>query len=91
MARLLGVSQRTVQRWVTKKSGARRPPGPQHVQAIEEAVLARWQPRYGPVGVPRPRRKASSSTPGRDSGLPRRQGLRTIRGCDGSPRTCRER
>lgn len=45
VARLLGVSRRTVQRWVTKKSGARRPPGPQHVQAIEEAVLARWQPR----------------------------------------------
>lgn len=42
---MLGVSQRTVQRWVTKKPGARRPPGPLQVKAIEEAVLARWQPR----------------------------------------------
>ncbi|WP_375136610.1 helix-turn-helix domain-containing protein [Streptomyces sp. MA5143a] len=28
VATMLGVSQRTVQRWVTKKPGARRPPGP---------------------------------------------------------------
>ncbi|GAB2967368.1 hypothetical protein GCM10027075_78150 [Streptomyces heilongjiangensis] len=42
---MLGVSQRTVQRWVTKKPGARRPPAPTQVRAIEEAVLARWQPR----------------------------------------------
>ena len=45
VAAVLGVSQRTVQRWVTKKPGARRPPGPLHVRATEEAVLARWQPR----------------------------------------------
>ncbi|MFF9001038.1 telomere-protecting terminal protein Tpg [Streptomyces achromogenes] len=45
VAALLGVSQRTVERWVTKKPGARRPPGPMQVRAIEEAVLARWQPR----------------------------------------------
>ncbi|MFD9293162.1 telomere-protecting terminal protein Tpg [Streptomyces sp. NPDC060030] len=45
VARLLGVSQRTVQRWVTKRPGARRTPGPLQVRAIEEAVLARWQPR----------------------------------------------
>ncbi|MFF2205483.1 telomere-protecting terminal protein Tpg [Streptomyces sp. NPDC058145] len=45
VAAVLGVSQRTVQRWVTKKPGARRPPGPLQVKAIEEAVLARWQPR----------------------------------------------
>ncbi|WP_434600174.1 telomere-protecting terminal protein Tpg [Streptomyces sp. A5-4] len=45
MAALLGVSQRTVQRWVSKKPGARRPPGPAHARAIEDAVLVRWQPR----------------------------------------------
>lgn len=45
VAALLGVSQRTVQRWVTKRPGARRPPGPVQVRAIEEAVLVRWQPR----------------------------------------------
>jgi hypothetical protein len=45
VATVLEVSQRTVQRWVTKKPGARRPPGPLHVRAIEEAVRARWQPR----------------------------------------------
>ncbi|MYV39472.1 hypothetical protein GT030_11460 [Streptomyces sp. SID1328] len=41
VADVLGVSQRTVQRWVTKKAGARRPPGPMPVRAIEEAALAR--------------------------------------------------
>ncbi|MGW3588670.1 telomere-protecting terminal protein Tpg [Streptomyces fungicidicus] len=45
VAAVLGVSQRTVQRWVTKKPGARRPPGPAQARAIEEAVLVRWQPR----------------------------------------------
>ncbi|MFE4337397.1 telomere-protecting terminal protein Tpg [Streptomyces sp. NPDC056831] len=58
VARLLGVSQRTVQRWVTKKSGARRPPGPPHVRAIEEAVLARWQPQI------RARRRAQAEAEG---------------------------
>ncbi|MFE0420948.1 telomere-protecting terminal protein Tpg [Streptomyces sp. NPDC058953] len=45
VATALGVSQRTVQRWVTKKPGARGLPGRMQVRAIEEAVLARWQPR----------------------------------------------
>ncbi|MFF8961048.1 telomere-protecting terminal protein Tpg [Streptomyces sp. NPDC014894] len=45
VAAVLGVSQRTVQRWVTKKPGARRPPGPAQIQAIEAAVVERWQPR----------------------------------------------
>lgn len=58
VARLLGVSQRTVQRWVTKKSGARRPPSPQHAQAIDKAVLARWQPRI------RARRRAQAEAEG---------------------------
>lgn len=45
VAAVLEVSQRTVQRWVTKKPGARRSPGPAQIQVIEEAVSARWQPR----------------------------------------------
>ncbi|MGW5639768.1 telomere-protecting terminal protein Tpg [Streptomyces sp. NPDC003832] len=45
VAAVLGVSQRTVQRWVTKKPGARRPPGHARARVIEEAVLERWQPR----------------------------------------------
>jgi hypothetical protein len=58
VATVLGVSQCTVQRWVTKKSGARRLPGPLQVRAIEEAVLARWQPRV------RARRRAQAESEG---------------------------
>jgi transcriptional regulator with XRE-family HTH domain len=58
VAAVLGVSQRTVQRWVTKKPGARRPPGPLHLRAIEEAVLGRWQPRI------RARRRAQAEAEG---------------------------
>ncbi|MGW0955650.1 telomere-protecting terminal protein Tpg [Streptomyces sp. NPDC002545] len=58
VAAVLGVSQRTVQRWVTKKPGARRPPGPLQDRAIEEAVLARWQPRI------RARRRAQAEAEG---------------------------
>lgn len=58
VAAVLGVSQRTVQRWVTEKPGARRPPGPTQVRAIEEAVLARWQPRV------RARRRAQAEAEG---------------------------
>ncbi|WP_443075948.1 telomere-protecting terminal protein Tpg [Streptomyces sp. NBC_01696] len=58
VATVLGVSQRTVQRWVTKRSEARRPPGPLQVRAIEEAVLARWQPRV------RARRRAQAEAEG---------------------------
>ncbi|MGW6396339.1 telomere-protecting terminal protein Tpg [Streptomyces sp. NPDC055103] len=45
VAGVLGVSQRTVQRWVTEKPGARRRPGPAQVGVIETAVEERWQPR----------------------------------------------
>ncbi|MCC5037000.1 helix-turn-helix domain-containing protein [Streptomyces sp. WAC 00631] len=58
VAAVLGVSQRTVQRWVTQKPGAQRPPGPLQVRAIEEAVLARWQPRV------RARRRAQAEAEG---------------------------
>lgn len=57
VAAVLGMSQRTVQRWVTKKQGARRPPGPMQVQ-VEDAVLARWQPRI------RTRRRARAEAEG---------------------------
>ncbi|WUX04441.1 hypothetical protein OG275_00020 [Streptomyces niveus] len=43
---------------MTKKPGARRPPGPLQVQAIEETVLARWQPRI------RARRRAQAEAEG---------------------------
>ncbi|MFD4976895.1 telomere-protecting terminal protein Tpg [Streptomyces sp. NPDC058424] len=45
VARLAGVSQRTVQRWVTDRPGMRRRPSPAHMERIEEAVRRRWQPR----------------------------------------------
>ncbi|MBH1937861.1 XRE family transcriptional regulator [Streptomyces sp. AV19] len=45
VACLLGVSQRTVQRWVTSRPGIRRRPGCEHAQRISAVVRARWQPR----------------------------------------------
>ncbi|MFH9969440.1 telomere-protecting terminal protein Tpg [Streptomyces mirabilis] len=45
VAALLGISQRTVQRWVTARPAVRRRPSVVHVGLIEEAVRARWQPR----------------------------------------------
>lgn len=41
---LLGISQRTVQRWVTTRPGVRRRPSAVHAGLIDEAVMARWQP-----------------------------------------------
>lgn len=41
---VLGVSHRTVQRWVTPGPG-RRPPGAAQMRVIEEVVRARWRPR----------------------------------------------
>ncbi|MEV0912482.1 telomere-protecting terminal protein Tpg [Streptomyces hokutonensis] len=45
VAVLLGISQRTVQRWVTTRPGMRRRPSTVHAGLIDEAVRARWQPR----------------------------------------------
>jgi len=45
VAALLGVSRRSVQRWVAADAGARRPPGAGSARVIEEVVRARWQPR----------------------------------------------
>ncbi|MEV0281674.1 XRE family transcriptional regulator [Streptomyces sp. NPDC050610] len=44
VAVLLGISQRTVQRWVTTRPGVRRRPSAVHAGLIDEAVRARWQP-----------------------------------------------
>ncbi|MFD6888616.1 telomere-protecting terminal protein Tpg [Streptomyces sp. NPDC059957] len=44
VAVVLGVSQRTVQRWVTRKPGSQGRPHPRHEQKIAELVRARWQP-----------------------------------------------
>ncbi|MEU5347382.1 helix-turn-helix domain-containing protein [Streptomyces sp. NPDC020766] len=44
VAALLGISQRTVQRWVTTRPGIRRRPSAVHAGLIDEAVRARWQP-----------------------------------------------
>ncbi|MFF2140177.1 telomere-protecting terminal protein Tpg [Streptomyces sp. NPDC058193] len=83
----LGVSQRTVQRWVTTKSPARRRPGPRQVRAIEEAVLARWQPRI------RARLRARAEAEGivlhtrARFGFTAPAGSSDDPGCGGSPRT----
>ncbi|MFF0052706.1 telomere-protecting terminal protein Tpg [Streptomyces sp. NPDC005498] len=45
LAALLGVSQRTVQRWVTAKAGVQGHPSPAHARVIEDVVRIRWQPR----------------------------------------------
>ncbi|MFE9769543.1 telomere-protecting terminal protein Tpg [Streptomyces sp. NPDC005808] len=45
VARLVGVSQRTVQRWVAGRPGIRRRPSAAHTRRIDEVVRARWQPR----------------------------------------------
>lgn len=45
VAALLGVSRRSVQRWVAADPGARRPPGVGSARVIEDVVRARWQPR----------------------------------------------
>lgn len=44
VAVLLGISQRTVQRWITTRPGMRRRPSAVHAGLIDEAVRARWQP-----------------------------------------------
>lgn len=80
VAAVLGVSQRTVQRWVTKEPGARRPPGPQHLRAIEEAVLARWQPRI------RARRRAQAEAEGFVFHIRARFGFAAAAGSSDDPR-----
>ncbi|MFG2731620.1 helix-turn-helix domain-containing protein [Streptomyces canus] len=88
VAAVLEVSQRTVQRWVTKKPGARRSPGPAQIQVIEEAVSARWQPRV------RARRQTRAEAEGFVLHTRARFGFadaarpRTTRGCGTSPSAC---
>ncbi|MFF7803042.1 telomere-protecting terminal protein Tpg [Streptomyces olivaceus] len=75
-----GGSQRTVQRWVTEKPGARRPPGPLQVRAIEEVVLARWQPRV------RARRRAQAEAEGFVFHIRARFGFAAAAGSSDDPR-----
>ncbi|MEU2834061.1 helix-turn-helix domain-containing protein [Streptomyces lavendulae] len=58
VAVILGVSQRTVQRWVTRKPGSQGHPSPRHEQKIAELVQARWQPLI------RARRRAAAEEAG---------------------------
>ncbi|MFJ3882919.1 telomere-protecting terminal protein Tpg [Streptomyces sp. NPDC090077] len=58
VAAVLGVSQRTVQRWVTPKPGSQGRPSPGHEQKIAELVRARWQPLI------RARRRAAAEASG---------------------------
>ncbi|MFE7245226.1 helix-turn-helix domain-containing protein [Streptomyces sp. NPDC057580] len=58
VAAVLGVSQRTVQRWVTRKAGGSRRPSARHEEAIADLVRARWQPRV------RARRRAEAEEHG---------------------------
>ncbi|GHH27196.1 telomere-protecting terminal protein Tpg [Streptomyces lanatus] len=58
VATLLGISQRTVQRWTTTRPGMRRNPSAVHAKLIDEAVRARWQPRV------RARRRARAEADG---------------------------
>ncbi|MES4892344.1 helix-turn-helix domain-containing protein [Streptomyces sp. NPDC096012] len=91
VAAVLGVSQRTVQRWVTKKPAARHPPGPLEMKAIEEAVLARWQPPgTGPPACPG--RGGRLRLPYQGAIRVRGSGRVLGRcGCGGSPSPCQER
>ncbi|MFJ4126082.1 telomere-protecting terminal protein Tpg [[Kitasatospora] papulosa] len=58
VAALLGVSQRTVQRWVTRDPARRTQPGIRHQETIAGLVRARWQPRI------RARRRAKAEEHG---------------------------
>ncbi|WP_435867056.1 telomere-protecting terminal protein Tpg [Streptomyces zaomyceticus] len=58
VAALLGVSQRTVQLWVTRKAGSSRRPSARHDETIVDLVRARWQPRV------RARRRAEAEERG---------------------------
>ncbi|MEV4191021.1 helix-turn-helix domain-containing protein [Streptomyces toxytricini] len=58
VAAVLGVSQRTVQRWVTPKPGSQGRRNPGHEQKIAELVRGRWQPLI------RARRRAAAEAGG---------------------------
>ncbi|MEU0992141.1 helix-turn-helix domain-containing protein [Streptomyces sp. NPDC005953] len=91
VATVLGVSQRTVQRWVTKKPGARRLPGRMQVRAIEEAVGTVAAPNTGLPACPGRGGGLRLPYQGAVAGSRLLQVPRRIRGCGGSLRICRER
>ncbi|MFI7414049.1 telomere-protecting terminal protein Tpg [Streptomyces sp. NPDC049627] len=80
VAVLLGISQRTVQRWVTTRPGMRRRPTAVHAGLIDQAVRARWQPLVRARRRPGPRPTGLSSTP------PARFGFAAPAGSSDDPR-----
>ncbi|MBO0916737.1 telomere-protecting terminal protein Tpg [Streptomyces laculatispora] len=80
VAALLGVSQRTVQRWVTRKAGSSRRPSARHEQTIADLVRARWQPRV------RARRRAEAEERGVVVHTRARFGFRAGAGSSDDPR-----
>lgn len=58
VARELGVSLRTVQRWTARKASARVKPSARYTAAIETRIRARWQP------LVRARRRAAAEQQG---------------------------
>lgn len=80
VAAVLGVSQRTVQRWVTRKAGGSRRPSARHEEAIADLVRARWQPRI------RARRRATAEEHGVVVHARARFGFRAGAGTSDDPR-----
>ncbi|MFG2540120.1 telomere-protecting terminal protein Tpg [Streptomyces sp. NPDC048511] len=80
VAALLGVSQRTVQRWVTRDPARRTRPGIRHQEAIAGLLRARWQPRV------RARRRAQAEEDGVIVHTRARFGFRAGPGTSDDPR-----
>ncbi|MFI6125413.1 telomere-protecting terminal protein Tpg [Streptomyces sp. NPDC051064] len=80
VAALLDVSQRTVQRWVTRNPARRTHPGNRHQEAIAGLVRARWQPRI------RARRRAQAEEHGVIVHTQARFGFRAGAGTSDDPR-----
>ncbi|WP_416371296.1 helix-turn-helix domain-containing protein [Streptomyces sp. MB09-01] len=66
VARELGVSLRTVQRWTARRVSGRGRPSGHHTAVIEARVRARWQPRVRARWQPRvrARRRAAAEERG---------------------------
>lgn len=80
VAAVMGVSQRTVQRWVTRKAGGQGRPSPRHEQKIADLVRARWQPLI------RARRRAAAEAGGVVVHARARFGFRAGAGSSDDPR-----
>ncbi|MFF4249072.1 telomere-protecting terminal protein Tpg [Streptomyces sp. NPDC001822] len=80
VAALLGVSQRTVQRWVTRNPARPTRPSARHQETIAGLVRARWQPRI------RARRRAEAEKHGVIVHTRARFGFRAGAGTSDDPR-----